>query len=84
MDQVHSPLQEEAQVSPVAEAGSPNTKVLHQSEVLHLMIDDVFIEDAVTLEVVGLDATDVGRLFAHEDIHQVGQTVLELSGSLST
>ena len=83
MGQVHSPLQEEAQVSPVAEPGSPNTKVLHQSEVLHLMIDDAFIEDAITLEIVGLDAADVGRLFAHEYLHQVSQTVLELGGGLS-
>ena len=33
--------------------------------------------------VIGFDAANVGRLFGHEDGHQLSQTCLELGPSLS-
>ena len=76
------PLEEVLQVPSVAEPCPAHTQVLHQTQVLGLMANDALIKNSVPLEIVGLDAANVGRLLAHQDVHQLSQAGLELRASL--
>ena len=80
--QVSSPLEEVLQVPSVAEPCSAHTQVLHQAQVLGLVADDVLVKHSIPLEFIGLDAADVGRLLAHQDVHELTQAGLELRASL--
>ena len=42
---LHPPLQEDLELSSVAEPSSPHSEVLHQPKVLHLMADDFLVKD---------------------------------------
>ena len=65
-------------VTSVGEAGSSHAQVLHQTEVLDLMSDDLVAEVDDLLVFVRLDAANVPGLFALQQLHQLVQTVLEL------
>lgn len=71
-------LQEELVGAAVGEAGPPHPQVLHESQVLDLMQHQLVVEDARSLQVVGLDAANVAGLLAHQDVHEVVQRGAEL------
>ena len=75
-------MEEVLQVPSVAEPGTAHSQVLHQTQVLGLVANDVLVKHSIPFEVIGLDAADVGWLLAHQDVHQLGQACLELGASL--
>ncbi len=57
------PLEECFVIPSVSKASSANTQVFHQSEVLHLVTDDIFTEQGRSLVIVRFDASDVRWFF---------------------
>lgn len=71
-------VQESLVRTAIHKAGTADAQILHQAEILNLMLDNAIIKLVGSLILVRLDASNVPWLLRRQQLHQICQTLTEL------